>query len=370
MTDTINPQTDIPVIAVTGGPCAGKTTILAHLQQELADHGVRVLVVPEAARMLMSSGILPSEMPRKAFQKAVFLTQLAHQGVFLESVFKIPAHKSVVLCDRGTMDCVAYMGREAFEEMIGEMHMTVPQVRDGRYDAVIHLVTAANGAEGYYARDVERLETAEEARALDEATQQAWVGHPHLTIIGNETDFEDKKRRVLKQVLHHLGMPIPLEIERKYLVDRACLEHLPGHTQCVRIQQAYLRSSDPEVEERVRKRSEGGSAVYFLTQKRRVRAGVREEIERQISKEEFVELVLSRNVNGVVLKDRYCFLYQGQYFELDDFLPMKRNICMLEVELSDEASEVRLPPWINVIKEVTDDPAYSNREIALGGDDS
>jgi CYTH domain-containing protein len=75
-------------------------------------------------------------------------------------------------------------------------------------------------------------------------------------------------------------------------------------------------------------------------------------------------------VNGVVLKDRYCFLYEGQYFELDDFLPMKRNICMLEVELSDEAAEVRLPPWINVIKEVTDDPAYSNREIALGGDDS
>lgn len=54
-------------------------------------------------------------------------------------------------------------------------------LRDGRYDAIIHLVTAADGAEKYYTLDncVARSETPELARLLDLNTQKAWLGHPH-----------------------------------------------------------------------------------------------------------------------------------------------------------------------------------------------
>ena len=53
-----NSKIPITRICVTGGPCAGKTTALATLQLHLKQIGYRVLVVPEAATILMVGGAL------------------------------------------------------------------------------------------------------------------------------------------------------------------------------------------------------------------------------------------------------------------------------------------------------------------------
>jgi len=45
-------------ICLTGGPCAGKTTALATLNQVLTQLGFKVLQVPEAATMLMKGGAM------------------------------------------------------------------------------------------------------------------------------------------------------------------------------------------------------------------------------------------------------------------------------------------------------------------------
>ena len=43
-------------ICLTGGPCAGKTTALATLSVVLQQMGLKVLLVPEAATILMKGG--------------------------------------------------------------------------------------------------------------------------------------------------------------------------------------------------------------------------------------------------------------------------------------------------------------------------
>jgi putative protein kinase ArgK-like GTPase of G3E family len=43
-------------ICLTGGPCAGKTTAIADIKQDLIQLGMKVLVVPEAATALMKGG--------------------------------------------------------------------------------------------------------------------------------------------------------------------------------------------------------------------------------------------------------------------------------------------------------------------------
>ena len=45
-------------VLLTGGPCAGKTTILAKLTSHLDMKGYRVFSVPEAATMLASGGVM------------------------------------------------------------------------------------------------------------------------------------------------------------------------------------------------------------------------------------------------------------------------------------------------------------------------
>ena len=58
--------------------------------------------------------------------------------------------EAVILTDRGLMDGSAYMKPECWQTLMDEKGWSEVTLRDRRYDAVIHLVTAANGAEEFY----------------------------------------------------------------------------------------------------------------------------------------------------------------------------------------------------------------------------
>ena len=72
-----------------------------------------------------------------------------------------------------------------------------------RYDAVVHLVTAAIGAEKFFSHETNehRLEGVEEAIRVDDALRAGWAGHPNLQVIDNTGTFEDKLNRAVAGVL-------------------------------------------------------------------------------------------------------------------------------------------------------------------------
>lgn len=76
------------------------------------------------------------------------------------------------------MDPSAYMPREEWLKMLKEMRLEEVNLRDHRYDIVIHMVTAAKGAEAFYTLDTNstRTEGLALARDLDTAVMGAWVG--------------------------------------------------------------------------------------------------------------------------------------------------------------------------------------------------
>jgi hypothetical protein len=95
--------------------------------------------------------------------------------------------KTVIICDRGVMDGSAYTGENVWQALLDETAWNTIQLRDRRYEAVIHMVTCADGAEEFYTgqNNEARYETVEEAKALDKKLINAWVGHPHFSIIDN-----------------------------------------------------------------------------------------------------------------------------------------------------------------------------------------
>ena len=86
------------------------------------------------------------------------------------------------------MDGQAYTSNELWQALLDETQWNTIQLRDKRYEAVIHMVTAADGAEKFYsdASNEARYETVEEARALDRKLVNAYVGHPNFNIIDNK----------------------------------------------------------------------------------------------------------------------------------------------------------------------------------------
>ena len=64
-----------------------------------------------------------------------------------------------------------------------------------------------------------------------------------------------------------------------------------------------------------------------------------------------------------VRKDRYCLTYNDQYYEIDIF-PFWDDKAIMEIELKSEDEKVVIPPFIKVIKEVTNDNEYKNKSFA------
>lgn len=96
---------------------------------------------------------------------------------------------------------------------MAESNTDVVQLRDNRYNAIFHLVTAADGAESYYTleNNKARTESPEQARECDKKTQKAWVGSPHLYVVDNSTDFEGKMTRLVDILSKIVGLPSNLK---------------------------------------------------------------------------------------------------------------------------------------------------------------
>jgi len=189
-------QSKFPItrICLTGGPCAGKTTALATLSLHLKQIGYRVLLVPEAATILMKGGAL-IQTPNMSIASAVkFQISLMKLQMNLEDIFVDIAQSSesptIILCDRGVMDGSAYTDSNVWQAILDETGWSTIQLRDRRYEAVIHMVTAADGAEVFYsqANNEARYESVEQAKELDKRLIEAWVGHPHFSIIQNNSN--------------------------------------------------------------------------------------------------------------------------------------------------------------------------------------
>ena len=358
---------EITKIVITGGPCAGKTTALSWIQNAFSERGYDVLFVPETATELISGGVAPWTCRTNSdYQHCHMRFQLEKEKVFEMAARVMKKDKVLIVCDRGALDNKVYMDEETFQSVLKSVNASEVELRD-QYDAVFHLVTAAKGAVEFYTTDNNkaRTEGVKEAAEMDDKFIAAWTGHPHLGVIDNSTDFTVKMKRLIAEIASFLGEPEPFEIERKFLIKYPDIEQLAALPNCEKIDiiQTYLKVDEQE-EVRVRQRGSRGHYIYYQTRKQKVNDVKRIEVERRISKDEYLNLLMNADTSlGRIRKSRYCLTYHNQYFEIDVY-PFWKDRAILEIALHDWNEPIDFPDQIEVIKEVTDDPDYKNASLA------
>lgn len=240
-------------------------------------------------------------------------------------------------------------------------------LRDNRYDQIIHLITAANGAEQFYVLENNacRTEGIEQARQIDEKCARAWVGHPYFDVIDNCTEFEEKIARVLQAVCERVGLQIKgFDVgnrKRKFLVSSLPdISEFPKY-QDFNVVHNYLVSSIPHLQARIRKRGQDNFWSYTYTIRNK-EDGQTVETRTQIDKREYS--MLSKTIdlsNYTIYKLRRCFEWRHQYFQLDIYEepcnPSCRGLIILTTYCIDK--DLILPNFIQFEKEITDDPNYS-----------
>ena len=179
-------------IVLTGGPAAGKTTLISRILKEFkSDDGWKVITIPETATEMISGfgiGPFPNCMSMEDFQYYVVADQLHKEQLALKAAQAVPEEKVLIVYDRAVFDDKAYVSDEFFEKLIAQFGLTESELL-GHYDAVLHLVTCAKGAEyAYNYGNAARYESIEDARKADDNTLRAWSGHHALYVIDNSVD--------------------------------------------------------------------------------------------------------------------------------------------------------------------------------------
>ena len=158
----------------------------------------------------------------------------------------------------------------------------------------------------------------------------------------------------------------PLEIERKFLIespDIKKLKAMPGY-RCVRMEQSYLQPSEDFVGGRVRRIADGETVRYVYTYKMKLSDITRREYERELTEEEYLEL-LGRKIPETITieKDRHRFEYGGLTYELDVY-SFWEDRATLEAEVKSEDTPIPIPPCVTLIREVTHDRRYNNSQLS------
>ena len=163
-----------------------------------------------------------------------------------------------------------------------------------------------------------------------------------------------------------MNSKLPLEIERKFLIEYPDTELLKELSKgnFSDISQTYL-VGEKGTSERVRARTRDGVTVYTHNTKIKLSAMKRIELEDEVSKEEYEELIKRADPKcRTIEKVRYCVEFDGFEFEIDVF-PFWSDKAFMEVEMPSEDTMVNLPDFVKIIREVTDDNRYTNHALAI-----
>ena len=360
---------NITRIVLTGGPAAGKTTLISRILKEFKqEDGWKVITIPETATDLISGfGIRPfgNCVSMEDFQYFVIADQLHKEKLALKAAEMVPEDNVLIVYDRAIFDDKAYINDEQFAKTLAYFGKTEDEILAG-YDAVLHLVTCAKGAEfAYNFGNAARYEDVSVAREKDDLTLAAWSKHPNVRIIDNSVNFDDKINRAIAAINSIVGKAAPQSSKRKYLIvkpDCAMLKEKFGAVP-VEMMQTYLISSNPNIVRRIRQEKNGNSYLYFYTEKRIGDDGTRWITERPIAEKEYIAYLMESDMSlHGVRKTKYRFDLRSRRIEIDIYPFSDDKAVMFIYYDGDEPGEV--PEGIEVLLDVTGNLQFKNRSLA------
>lgn len=192
------------VICFTGGPCGGKTSTIDYIATKLSKKGINVLKMEETPTLIVKGG---GNIRLKTFtndQRFIFFEKYLNFQIECENIYREIANNicegpTAILCDRGVSDAWGYMSDLIKSTIKNTYNLNENKMLNERYDGVLHLVTAADGAENFYnlSTNNARHEKPEEAKIIDNLLQKTYLNHRNLCIVDNQNvkSFEEKMEK-------------------------------------------------------------------------------------------------------------------------------------------------------------------------------
>lgn len=381
-----NPSDRITTVVLTGGPCAGKTTLMEKFRNEVAMiPNVKVFFAKEAATFLKQSGInFVDAGSDDTFQRLIVEQQLIAEHNARVTAEKFAAkhkdYKVIIVCDRGIMDGEAYFDKKhEFLELLADFELTKKTVYK-RYDMILFLRSAAVGAPEFYTTmdGTPRDETPEKAISLDSGVYNAWCDHPNFHAIENSFKFYEKLDIAVGLILEAAGIKAPNKIFKRYLIQSPNILELLSEQNTVTIkEQLFFLESDNDSTVYYIKIQRKGNEVRYS--KREVRLGYADnngvmeftrifEQDNTLTEDEFLKELAKLNPKIMPLH-RTLFTFTAGFSvrcELEIY-PLIQDKMILKVYMDSDNDYHYISSHYKIIMDVTNDMDYCTLEIAKSG---
>jgi len=200
-------------IVLTGGPCSGKSSVLALLRERLGKRGIQVISVPEyATHFFANSDGFQAEWAGNSqeedLQEILLRYQLTQEDLFRDYA-RLNSKTTVLLLDRGTLDQKVFVSSDRIWQVAMERNKANEQQLLARYDMVMHLATCAlvgNYEWGPGSNNPGRYHSPEEAARLDGVFAEAYKGHKQFRSVPHCDKFAHKVDLVMKYLEDALGV--------------------------------------------------------------------------------------------------------------------------------------------------------------------
>ena len=374
----------IKTVVLTGGPCAGKTTLMEKFRNEVDSiPKVKVFFAKEAATLLKQSGInFVDAGADDTFQRMIINQQLIAERIARITAEKFaaahPDYKIIIICDRGIMDGEAYFeDKNEFMRLLADFELTKKTVYK-RYDMILFLRSAAGGTTEFYTTmdGTPRDETPEQAIDLDTGVYNAWCEHTNFSSVENSFKFYEKLDVAISRILKMAGIKEPKKHFKRYLIEAPNLVELltDYNTTTVNEQIFFLNSKEESNVYYIKIQRKGNEVRYS---KREVRLGMAKNDEgvQEYTRVFENDSTLTENgflkemarLNPFILPLNRTLLAFNCNFSVRcelEMYPLVKDKMILKVYMDSEKDYNFIDSYYHVIKEVTSDLKYSTLELA------
>lgn len=289
---------------------------------------------------------------------------------FYTQMATVQSKDTIIVYDRGVVDNFAYTSLENKAKILEETKWSFEEICANRYDLVIHLVTAAIGAEEFYTleNNQARIETPEEARQVDIKILEEWMGHPNLVVIDNSVPgFQNKIQRVLDSISAFVGIDRPKSF-RKYLMKNPLNQlSIPSDVtqRCFEEEIQLLHSENGASLNFIKKRIfPNFTPTYFFISKRFVNSSLNEiETVKSIDQRIYADFLTQSNPSHREVKKKVTMLTSSSISNpvncnVEEITIGDKSIVIARVFTNSETHHPVVPEFLKAETEITNDLSY------------
>lgn len=348
-------EKDITKIVITGGLLSGKSFCCHEVMKHFEKVGYKVVIIPSMESILEEHGFVDCSNYEQLLK-----SRLEFEKTFNNLIQTIDESKILVLYDGASLDIKGLCTKREFSSICSTLLVSPEEIRNS-YDAVFHLKSIAKWDTSLFDKlNKDKRIDSSLAITLDDKIIDAWIAHANYRMIDCCISIEDKAKKLIHEISKFLNEDERFYIEKKYLIHIPDISYLDRLGGCSRVKMTltYLNGSSEQCDIKLLLRDEDGKKFY-----QKIIKGNNKKSTITLTAEEYIdELDNKMNERNPIIKYRYSFIYHSVYYKIDVF--EDKDFSILEVDLLNDHEKVTFPSFIEVLKDVSDNPNYKNYNLS------